>query len=564
MAALEGGARGVAFASGMAAEDALVRVTCGPGDHVVIPNDAYGGTYRLFKHGLQAVGPRLRLGVGSRAERDRRRRPSRSDQAGLDRDAEQPAAGDRRHWGDCRHRPRGRGAPGRRQHLRDALSPAADRAAGPTSSCTRRPSTPAATATSSAARSSPPTRSSAPISRPSRTPPAPSPSPFDCFLVLRGLKTLAVRMDRHSANAERVARFLAEHPSVEQVYYPGLVGHPGYDVAKRQMTRLRRHGVVPCRRAASAAARAVCDRARLFTLAESLGGVESLIELPSAMTHASVAESPLAVPLRPGSALRRAGVGRGSDRRPRLRAHRLSPREAAVMAELVSCVDFGSTFTKGALVDVGAGELVATCEPSHDHRHRRARRMGRDLRRVRDRARPSRRAGRRADLRVLVGRRRPSYRRGRQRGTGHGRGGSTRRAVERRPRRAGVVRRCRRRGAACCRVPTSCCSSAEPTAETPRCSWRMPVRWRRARWRAPVVAAGNAEAAGDVGALLARGGTPYVIADNVVPQIGVLRPAGARAAIREMFLSHVIGGKHLSRRADFTRDGSGRRRRTSC
>ena len=121
------------------------------------------------------------------------------------------------------------------------------------------------------------------------------PSPFDCFLVLRGLKTLAVLMDRHSANGEQVARFLADHPRVEKVYYPGLADHAGFDVAKRQMRAFG--GVVSFRVAGgAAAARAVCEQARLFTLAESLGGVESLIELPAVMTHASVAESPLAVP----------------------------------------------------------------------------------------------------------------------------------------------------------------------------------------------------------------------------------------------------------------------------
>jgi cystathionine gamma-synthase len=121
------------------------------------------------------------------------------------------------------------------------------------------------------------------------------PSPFDCFLVLRGLKTLAVRMDRHSANAEQVARFLLEHQSVEQVYYPGLADHVGFDVAKRQMRAFGGMASFTAK-GGETAARAICDRARVFTLAESLGGVESLIELPSVMTHASVAESPLAVP----------------------------------------------------------------------------------------------------------------------------------------------------------------------------------------------------------------------------------------------------------------------------
>jgi cystathionine gamma-synthase len=146
------------------------------------------------------------------------------------------------------------------------------------------------------------------------------PGPFDCFLVLRGLRTLAVRMERHSANALAVARFLAARPDVAWVRYPGLAdgphAHPGAGVAARQM-RLGgepafggmvsfipaaggRHG-----RTAAARAIAACEATRLFTLAESLGGVESLIEVPAAMTHMSVASSTLAV----GPALFRLSVG---------------------------------------------------------------------------------------------------------------------------------------------------------------------------------------------------------------------------------------------------------------
>ncbi len=136
------------------------------------------------------------------------------------------------------------------------------------------------------------------------------PGPFDCFLVLRGLRTLAVRMERHSANALAVARFLAGRPDVAWVRYPGLAdgphAHPSADVAARQM----RLGDLPAGggmvsfvpaaggahgRTAAERAVAICESTRLFTLAESLGGVESLIEIPAAMTHMSVASSPLAV-----------------------------------------------------------------------------------------------------------------------------------------------------------------------------------------------------------------------------------------------------------------------------
>ncbi len=120
------------------------------------------------------------------------------------------------------------------------------------------------------------------------------PGPMDCFLTLRGIKTLSLRMQRHSENGLRVAQFLADHPQVAEVHYPGLDSHPQYDLARRQM---RGPGGMLSflLQGGEAAARAAVRGVRLFTLAESLGGVESLIELPAPMTHASVAESPLAV-----------------------------------------------------------------------------------------------------------------------------------------------------------------------------------------------------------------------------------------------------------------------------
>jgi cystathionine gamma-synthase len=119
--------------------------------------------------------------------------------------------------------------------------------------------------------------------------------PFDAWLTLRGLKTLAVRMERHCDNAERVVEFLRGDERVEHVYYPGLADHPGHDVAAKQMDRF---GGMVSFRAHGGEERAlqVCDRARVFTLAESLGGIESLIEHPGRMTHASVAGTDLEVP----------------------------------------------------------------------------------------------------------------------------------------------------------------------------------------------------------------------------------------------------------------------------
>jgi cystathionine gamma-synthase len=120
------------------------------------------------------------------------------------------------------------------------------------------------------------------------------PGPFDCWLVLRGLKTLAVRMQRHCDNARAVASFLAARPRVEQVLYPGLPEHPGHELASRQMSGFG--GMVSFTLHTEAEAVDVAARTRIWKLAESLGGVESLIEHPARMTHASTADAPFAVP----------------------------------------------------------------------------------------------------------------------------------------------------------------------------------------------------------------------------------------------------------------------------
>ncbi|WP_175934586.1 cystathionine gamma-synthase [Corynebacterium sp. Marseille-P4321] len=122
----------------------------------------------------------------------------------------------------------------------------------------------------------------------------PIPSPFDTYLTARGLKTLAVRMDRHCDNAEAVARYLDAQPQVARVCYPGLESHPGHEVAKRQMTRFG--GMVSVLFNTTEQAKAFCKSTKLFCLAESLGGVESLVEHPATMTHVSVAGSALEVP----------------------------------------------------------------------------------------------------------------------------------------------------------------------------------------------------------------------------------------------------------------------------
>jgi len=121
------------------------------------------------------------------------------------------------------------------------------------------------------------------------------PGPFDAYLTLRGAKTLAVRMDKHCDNTEAIVDMLVGHPAIDSVLYPGLPGHPGHEVATKQMRRFG--GMVSVRMAQGRqAALDLCSRTQLFTLAESLGGIESLIEHPGAMTHASTAGSLLEVP----------------------------------------------------------------------------------------------------------------------------------------------------------------------------------------------------------------------------------------------------------------------------
>ena len=121
-----------------------------------------------------------------------------------------------------------------------------------------------------------------------------SAGPFDCWLALRGVKTLGVRMRQHCENARRIAAFLDEHPSVERVLYPGLPSHPGHEIAARQMADFG--GMVSFLAESEEEAVGLVARTKIFQLAESLGGVESLIEHPARMTHASTADAPFAAP----------------------------------------------------------------------------------------------------------------------------------------------------------------------------------------------------------------------------------------------------------------------------
>jgi cystathionine gamma-synthase len=294
LAALEGGTRAFGFASGMAAEDCLLRALCSPGDHVVIPDDSYGGTYRLFARVLEQWGVTHSVA------------PISDVAAVRDRLAERPV---KVVWAETPTNPMLRIADLRAlagaAHAVDALLVVDNTFASP---YLQRPLEFGADAvvhstTKYLGGHSDVVGGALVVGDDGlaeriaflRNATGAVPGPFDSWLTLRGIKTLAVRMDRHCENATRVAEMLSRHPAVSEVLYPGLPSHPGHDVAAKQMRGFG--GMVSFRvRAGADAAVAVCGRTRLFTLGESLGGVESLIEHPARMTHASAAGSALEVP----------------------------------------------------------------------------------------------------------------------------------------------------------------------------------------------------------------------------------------------------------------------------
>jgi cystathionine gamma-synthase len=294
LAALEGGPRALAFASGMAAEDCLLRAVCAPGDHVVIPDDAYGGTYRLMARVLAG------WGVSYRPV------PISDIAAVADALAERPA---RVLWAETPTNPllsiADISALADVAHQAGALLVVDNTFASP---YLQQPLALGADAvvhstTKYLGGHSDVVGGAVVVTDPAlgerlaflQNTTGGVAGPFDAWLTLRGVKTLAVRMDQHSRNAARVADMLTSHPAVTQVHYPGLPSHPGHEVAAKQMRDFG--GMVSFRvRGGEAAAVAACGRTRLFTLGESLGGVESLVEHPSRMTHASAAGSPLEVP----------------------------------------------------------------------------------------------------------------------------------------------------------------------------------------------------------------------------------------------------------------------------
>ncbi|MCD2194248.1 cystathionine gamma-synthase [Actinomycetospora endophytica] len=293
LAALEGGRFCRAFASGMAAEDTLFRATLRPGDHVVIPIDAYGGTFRLVSTVLADWGVHhsavdlsdldaVRAAIQPETKLLWCETPTNPLLSVADVPALAGIAGehglrlvvDNTFASPYLQQPLALGAHVVVHSTTKYLGGHSDVVGG-------------AVVTSDE-------ELAADLARLQNGMGA-VPGPFDCFLTTRGIKTLAVRMERHCDNAERVVEALEAHDAVTAVLYPGLASHPGHEVAAKQMRRFG--GMVSIRLAGGdAAARALCAATRVFTLAESLGGVESLIEHPGAMTHASTAGSPLEVP----------------------------------------------------------------------------------------------------------------------------------------------------------------------------------------------------------------------------------------------------------------------------
>jgi cystathionine gamma-synthase len=292
--ALEGGSGALAFASGMAAEDCLIRTVCSPGDHVLIPDDAYGGTYRLFARVLAGWGldytvvPISDLAAvrGQLAARPVKmvwvETPTNpllniADIRGIAQAAHEAGAMvvvDNTFASPYLQQPLRYGADAVVHSTTKYLGGHSDVIGGAV-----------AVADSELAERIAFTQNAT----------GGVAGPFDSWLTLRGIKTLAVRMERHSRNAMRIAQMLAEHPAVAEVFYPGLPSHPGHKMAQEQMRAFG--GVVSFRLlAGEEAAVRTCGQTRLFTLGESLGGVESLIEHPARMTHASVAGSALEVP----------------------------------------------------------------------------------------------------------------------------------------------------------------------------------------------------------------------------------------------------------------------------
>ena len=291
VASLEEGTYGLAFASGMAAIT-TVAYLLNPNDHVLLPDDVYGGTYRLFVRVLQRYGiessfvdmadltrveaaltPRTRMVLVETPTNPYLKILDIARIAELAHGRDALVVVDNTFASPYFQRPLGLGADIVVHSTTKYLGGHSDVVGGAVVTSSKEISETLKFHQNSAGA---------------------VPGPFDCWLVLRGIRTLAVRMERHERNARAVAEFLSGHPRVVRVYYPGLSDHPGHDVAHRQMTGFG--GMVSFTvHGGAAAARTVASAVRVITLAESLGAVESLLDHPASMTHASLAGSPLQV-----------------------------------------------------------------------------------------------------------------------------------------------------------------------------------------------------------------------------------------------------------------------------
>lgn len=292
IAELERGKYGRAFGSGMAASDTVLRAMLKPGDHIIIPNDAYGGTFRLIdkifaRWGINYTPVAINdLDEVQSALTDRTRLVwAESPTNPLLTIADIPALAKVTHSVNARlvvdntfatpalQQPLSLGADIVVHSTTKYIGGHSDVVGGAVVTSDQAVDDEVAFLQNSAGAIA---------------------GPFDSFLTLRGLRSLPVRMERHSANARAIADRLVDHPAVKKVIYPGLKSHPGHAVAAAQMSNFG--GMVSLRLADHDAAQRLCKQTSVFTLAESLGGVESLIEHPAAMTHASTAGSVLEVP----------------------------------------------------------------------------------------------------------------------------------------------------------------------------------------------------------------------------------------------------------------------------
>lgn len=293
LAAIEHGRHGLSFSSGLAAEDALLRAVLKPGDDVLLSDDVYGGTYRLIARILGPWGVGLRvvdMSDLSQVAAALEEKPAKvlwvetpsnpllriTDIAGLaklGRDAGALVVVDNTFASPALQQPLRRGA--------DVVVHSATKYLGGHSDVVGG----ALVMNDDALAES--------VGFLQFAAGAVS-GPMDAFLTTRGIKTLGIRMQRHSENAAAVASFLEGHDRVAKVYYPGLSSHPGHELAASQMSAFG--GIVSLALADGAAARRFAESTRVFQLAESLGGVESLVNYPDAMTHASVRGTELAVP----------------------------------------------------------------------------------------------------------------------------------------------------------------------------------------------------------------------------------------------------------------------------